>query len=273
MISSVSGFKEKQIKLSKNIKQIEIEIEQKDKQIKEIDDVLKKSDDIQISTLEDKLQRAKTHIKGLERDIAQKEVSIDLAKKSLNAAQTKLQDELKKDTKHRQTSEVASFSSQTLNVAKKIKDEIMHDMREAIQEKTKDQFLSLIEDSADFTNVEIDEDYNVLVTHKTGYKACTTLSAGQQQILALSFMAALNTISGFNNPIVIDTPLARISNTPQENIANKLPKYLPGRQVTLLVLPEKEYTKSLREKISSRIAKEYKIIKGEDGNAEVVDYG
>ena len=77
-------------------------------------------------------------------------------------------------------------------------------------------------------------------------------------MLALSFMAALKEVSGFHFPVVIDTPLGRISREPKDNVAESLPKYLEGTQVTMLMTDE-EYTESVRKRMSPRIGKELKL--------------
>jgi len=97
-----------------------------------------------------------------------------------------------------------------------------------------------------------------------------TLSAGERQVLALSFMAALNSVSGFDVPIIIDTPLGRISKEPKKSIARNLPKYLKGEQVTLLVT-EEEYTPEVRASLSGRVGKSYVIEFKETGNGNLAE--
>ena len=65
-------------------------------------------------------------------------------------------------------------------------------------------------------------------------------------------------VSGFDAPLVIDTPLGRMSREPKLNIAEKLPSYLKGKQITLL-LTEEEYTPEVRKRIQKHVGKEYKI--------------
>jgi len=125
-----------------------------------------------------------------------------------------------------------------------------------------------------FKDVRIDKDYNISIIDNRGMESVGTLSAGERQVLALSFMSSLNIVSGFDAPIIIDTPLARITGEPRENIARSLPNYLMRRQVILLVT-EDEYTKVVREKIKKAVGKEY-LIKfretKEGGEAEVVAF-
>ncbi|MEM4736472.1 MAG: hypothetical protein QXD41_01230, partial [Nitrososphaeria archaeon] len=84
--------------------------------------------------------------------------------------------------------------------------------------------------------------------------------------------AALNSVSGFDVPIVIDTPLARISSEPSRSIARNLPNYLQGKQVTLLVT-EKEYSPEVRKELSSTVGKTYiiDVIEKEWGNLAQVN--
>lgn len=87
-------------------------------------------------------------------------------------------------------------------------------------------------------------------------------------------MAALNSVSGFNVPIIIDTPLGNISKEPKKNIASNLPNYLKGKQVTMLVT-EEEYSLEVRERLRERVGREYKIKFEEtsDGSqAKVIPY-
>jgi DNA sulfur modification protein DndD len=149
----------------------------------------------------------------------------------------------------------------------------MRDVKNEIEGKTKEQFLELIWKEKTYTDVKIDDNYNISVIHESGMEGIGTLSAGERQVLALSFMAALNSVSGFDAPIIIDTPLGRISKEPKINIAKNLANYLKGKQVTLLVT-EEEYTPEVAEKLRANIAKEYKIefVEQEVGNlAKVVE--
>ncbi len=109
-----------------------------------------------------------------------------------------------------------------------------------------------------FTAVNINENYNISVIDKRGNEAIGSLSAGERQVLALSFMSALNIVSGFDTPLIIDTPLGRISKEPRENIASILPGYLKNKQVLLLVT-ETEYSEGVRKRLKKAVGKEYRI--------------
>jgi DNA sulfur modification protein DndD len=71
-------------------------------------------------------------------------------------------------------------------------------------------------------------------------------------------MAALTQISGFNAPILIDTPLGRISSEPRKKIAQNLPRYVENTQITFLMTDE-EYTQSVRGILKGTLANEYQL--------------
>ena len=106
------------------------------------------------------------------------------------------------------------------------------------------------------------------------WECIETLPADERQLLGLSFMAALNSVSGFNVPIIIDTPLGRIPREHGKSIASNLSNYLKEKQVTLLVTDE-EYTPEVKESLSERVGMSYSITCKETGTgvlAEVVPY-
>jgi DNA sulfur modification protein DndD len=181
--------------------------------------------------------------------------------------------EIRKEEKQDALVEKMDFCQSGIDCAEEIKNRIMKEVKVEIEQRASEQFLALIWKKDTFKGVVIDEEYNVKVPHVSGREALGTLSAGERQVCALSFMAALNSVSGFVVPIIIDTPLARISSKPRVNIATYLPTYLEGTQVTLLVT-EEEYTPEVREALDKRVGKSYKIEveEKERGNLAEVNY-
>ena len=188
--------------------------------------------------------------------------------------ETNLRKELKKESKYDDLRETLDFCNTSIEEMERIKNEIMSDFRTELERLTKKQFFELIWKKDNYIDVTIDNNYEISVTHQSGGEGIGTLSAGERQVLALSFMAALNNVSGFDVPIIIDTPLGRISKEPKLNIAKNLPNYLAGKQVILLVT-EEEYSHEVQDKLSSRVGSEYRINfhEGENGAiSKVIPY-
>jgi len=153
---------------------------------------------------------------------------------------------------------ILDFCRLSLNRAEDIQKYLIDKIREDVEIKTEQQFEEIISRGETYKGILINENYDVRVKHVSGDDAAPDLSSGEGQILALSFMAALNSVSGFNLPTIIDTPLGRLDEEPTGSIADNFPNYLKGKQVILLVT-SKEYSESFRKKIYSRVGKEYKI--------------
>jgi DNA sulfur modification protein DndD len=176
----------------------------------------------------------------------------------IRANNIELNRELRKERKHNSLLQTLTFCDEGIKAAQEIKNRIMKEVKDDIEKRTSQQFTALIWKKGTFKGVLIDDEYNISVPDVSGREAFGTLSAGERQVCALSFMAALNSVSGFEVPIVIDTPLARISSEPRRNIAKNLPDYLEGTQVTLLVTAE-EYTPEVEAALAERVGKTYRI--------------
>ncbi|MEI2611832.1 MAG: AAA family ATPase [Candidatus Promineifilaceae bacterium] len=68
-------------------------------------------------------------------------------------------------------------------------------MRQQIESKTHDIFRSLIWKDSHFTNVKLGADYNLEVIDRYGKSARPELSAGERQVLSLSFITAMSQVS------------------------------------------------------------------------------
>ena len=274
MLKELKTFRDKQTKDSKDLKDRKDKIEQKNKRLKEIHEQIKHVDIGQIERYERELENLKQKKEDIIQDITIKEGIMKSLENEISVLEKNYKDELAGIEKRDDLRKVLLFCEDALEAAGKIKNEIMQEVRNQIKEKTKKQFFELIWKKDSFKDVKINRDYNISVVDNRGMEAVGTLSAGERQVLALAFMSALNKVSGFDVPIIIDTPLARIAGEPRENIARNLPYYLMGKQVLLLVT-EDEYTKNVREKIRKAVGKEY-LIKfretEEGGEAEVVAY-
>jgi len=274
VISEIKNFEEVYERYNKKLREYKERRKNKSKRLKFISEEINKVDVEQINFWEEKLQEYKQVKEKLIERISEGKVRCEEAEKYIRKIEKDLRKEMEKEERFKETQELVDFCDKSLEEAKKIKDRIMENVRKEIEEKTKKQFFELIWKKREYKDVKIDKDYNISVLHQSGIEGIGTMSAGERQALALSFMAALNSVSGFDVPIIIDTPLGRLSKKPKNNIARNLPNYLRGKQVTLLVTDE-EYTPEVREKILDRLCKEYRIefresLKGNE--AKVVSY-
>lgn len=130
------------------------------------------------------------------------------------------------------------------------------DMREKIQDKTKEIFKKLVWKESHFQGVKLGPDFNLEVIDRYGYSARPELSAGERQVLSLSFIMAMSRISDEEAPLVMDTPFGRLSSHHRNAICEHLP--VLADQLVLFVTDE-ELRDEARQNIENRIGAEYRL--------------
>ena len=107
-----------------------------------------------------------------------------------------------------------------------------------------------------FHDVRLSQDFDLEVIDRYGRPARPELSAGERQVLSLSFITAMSRISEEEAPLVMDTPFGRLSSQPRNNVT----KYLPNLadQLVLLVIDE-ESRDQARANLVPRIGYEYEL--------------
>mgnify|MGYP001121164503 CR=1 FL=1 len=258
IINNLKDFDKRVISFGKRLKNLEENRKKKSERLQKIYEKLEKTDFEKTKLWSHKIKEYKGIRDGLISKIALLEYDIREKDKEQKKLEKDLYNELNKEKKYKRLLKNLKLCDKSLEALKKTKYEIMEDVRKEIKENTKQQFFDLIWKKKTFKDVNIDENYNISVVDQYGMEGIGTLGAGERQVLALSFIAALNSVSGFNVPIIIDTPLARISKEPKKNIANNLLNYMKGKQVALLVT-EEEYTSEVKNRLSERVGREYII--------------
>ena len=88
------------------------------------------------------------------------------------------------------------------------------------------------------------DDYTISLINKMDYDCLGSLSAGERELLALAFTLGLHKVSGFDSPILIDTPVAKLSGKHRGNFGEILTKVSSEKQVILLFTPA-EYSEEI----------------------------
>jgi DNA sulfur modification protein DndD len=114
-----------------------------------------------------------------------------------------------------------------------------------------------------FSKVEICEDYSIQLIHSLGYSCLGTVSAGERELLALAFTLALHDTSGFDAPILIDTPVARISDAHREKFGKLLSEIGMNKQIMLLFTPS-EYSDEISVPLDKCASSRYQLVLSSD---------
>ncbi len=275
MLEKIKSFPDDIRTLEKRLESLEDDKKEKNERIDTISQQIKQTNLKEIESWEDQKQKFAKERDSCSMEIGRWGLIIDQRTNKIRSLDSKRKQEIKKQAKYDNLNNLLAFCDDGVKCAEETKDVIMKEVKKQVEKKASEQFLALIWKKNTYKGLTIDDNYNISVPYVDGREALGTLSAGERQVCALSFMAALNSVSGFKIPIIIDTPLARISREPRKNIAENLPNYLGGTQLTLLVT-EEEYTKEVKEALSGKVGKTYLINfeeteKGKKADVELVN--
>lgn len=214
---------------------------------------------------EQEIRKLQQRRKELEKDLDLTAINegVCLQRKSIYEGQVKKANEnltkkLEEESKYRKLLKRRELINSSIKVIKDIKNKIMKETKEHLESKLNQIYNEIIWKEEKF-KIHIDEEYNLSIYLEDGdVDMLGSLSAGETEVLAFSFLAALSSISGFEFPIIIDTLFGRISRQTRINFTKMLPKILSDRQVIILVT-DTEFTPDLREILKPNIAKYYKI--------------
>ncbi len=151
-----------------------------------------------------------------------------------------------------------------------VAEDILKDIQSKIEEKTDEYFHEMIWKKETYDKVKIGDGYKISIKDRAGGERVGNLSAGEEQVLAFSFMAALKAISGFDAPILIDSPFGRIDPGQKDEIATSLPNFLKGKQVTFL-MTDSEFTPRMRQAFENRLGGVYDISYDEDSDVSDIN--
>ena len=146
----------------------------------------------------------------------------------------------------------------SLAVISDVKKEIMAETREIIQDETNEKFFNLIRKSQTFGGINITEDYEVRLFDEDGRPASSSASASEVELLALSFILAIHSVSGFESPLVVDTLLARTSGEQRLNVAKSCLNVSEEKQLLLFLIDE-EYTEPVKRLFKEKHVSEYSL--------------
>lgn len=258
-------FKETLVSKKKTIKDLKSERKAISNRITDINDELAGIDEEKVKKLQNEIQTYESLIisntekkGGIKRQIEDTEKLLEDVRKDI------IEEEKKAGIKNKIQASL-DLCNELLSEAKNIYQNLEEDIHNKLQELTSHEFGNLHWKEF-YQGVVIDKDYEVKILKEGGYVVPQDLSKGGQLVLALSFMTALNSLSGFGLPIVIDTPLGRLDEPIKENIGKYLPEYTKNKQVTLLVTGS-EYSEAFRKGIRNHVGKEYELnyIQEKDG--------
>ena len=258
-------FNEEIIEKLGNIEESKSKREEIDREINEINIQIEEVDEEEVKRLQKLILEYEELIKVNNRKFGGLSKQIELDLESLEDVRKDIKEEEKKQEERIKIQSSIDICKMAQSEIKAIYEELEEDIQNKLEELTSLEFESMHWKEF-YDGVEIDKNYDVFISKNGEIIVPNDLSKGGQLVLALSFMTALNSLSGFGLPMVIDTPLGRLDEPIKENIGKYIPKYTKGKQLTLLVTGS-EYSDEFRAGIRDYVGKEYELdyIQEKDG--------
>ncbi len=152
------------------------------------------------------------------------------------------------------------FCENIIKYCKYIEEELGLRLHKHIEKAVNEEFQSIYNGDGSrnkYKKIIIDKSFNISIKKVDG-ELNTSLdpSSGAQLAVALAFITAINSSSGYKLPQIMDTSLGRWGNRLRRNFSKTLPDYLENHQMVFLFL-DSEYTGEFKEKISKYVGKEY----------------
>ena len=171
-------------------------------------------------------------LKGtLEQKIHENQILLDRLNRQYNK-------ELEKDEQTRIIQKKLDLCIDSLDVIKRSKDEIMTKTKETIEKYVNDKFSELLWKKNTYDHIVIDDNYNLQLYHSSGLQGLGSASAAERALLALAYTLGIHSVSGYNSPLIIDTPLSRVSDEHRKNFSESLIKISENKQIILLFTPD-----------------------------------
>lgn len=263
-------FKDKMVTITKEIITNEKELEKIEKRMDKIDKDLIGYDSVKIKEW---VNQQKIYEGFLESD--QRRLGFQLGKKKeieakVEELEKKFDEETKKEEKTKELTTQINFCRKALNIVIETKQVIMDETREKIQYETKKLFFALIWKKKTFKDISISEDYDIDLIHAMGFSCLGSISAAERELLALSFTLAIHKISGFDSPILIDTPVARVSDEHRENLGNIFSEISKDKQLILLFTPA-EYSPEISKPMDIKGSSKFHIKLSSDEKEAILE--
>lgn len=154
--------------------------------------------------------------------------------------------------------ELISLAGRSQEAMEDIKNELIDQRREEVEEHASETFLKLTNRPDQYDGLTITDNYELRV--RSGGASRTIQeqkpSEGQKQIIAYSFIAGLSRYTTRDAPVVIDTPIGRLDREHKNNLLKHYPEF--SEQVMILYQPN-ELELEDQEQLSDSMSKHYSI--------------
>ncbi len=178
-----------------------------------------------------------------------------------------------KENKNDNNARIIKYSAMSMEVLNEFKIRLQREKVNKLSATITDCFKQLVEKDSLVSRISVDPDtLDVTIYDIEGNELLKNqLSAGEQQMFAVSIVWALALTSGYKAPVIIDTPMARLDS---ENRANFVKNYLPAASSQVVVLStDEEIIGRYHDMIRPNVIDYYTLLYREEEQCTSITHG
>jgi DNA sulfur modification protein DndD len=217
---------------------------------------MKGADQAEVSDLAKKREKYQADIDDYRTEQVRVDMELEEVRKRIKELERQIELARKTDNKARVLARKVELAQKSSDVINKVYETFAESKRLEIERETRGIFGSLAWKGEHFQDVRLTPDYQLEVIDRYGLPARPDLSAGERQVLSLSFITAMAKVAQREAPLIMDTPFGRLSSAHRETITANLPNLAP--QLVLFVTDEELRDRAL-ENLAARIGTEYRL--------------
>lgn len=214
------------------------------------------AEEVNIDNLESRREQFSRSIKLSLQKRGQNEQKIVQLQSTIDGIIKDRAEEEKKQGLLRKLSNREAMARKSSEAITAIKVRFYEETRKRIENETKLMFDKLAWKTEQFNEIRLDPEFHLEVIDRWNKPSREELSAGERQILSLSFISAMARLSGEEAPVIMDTPFARLSGVVLRNVAQHLPDLLPQ---LILFVTDQEWSESSRSGLEPKVGAQYKL--------------
>jgi len=219
--------------------------------------------------LEDKLVK-------LEAEGVNLQSNLDDLKREHEQLTAQLKEEKQKQGLHDELTRRSTLARDTRDALSSIYDDFTLEIKILIGDYASKLFRELLDSEGrdNLRKLIVNEDYSLQVLDRWDKPFLANISAGQRQIMSISFIAALAQLASkdtlFEMPLFMDTPFGRLSKEHRLNLIKKVPE-LSSQWILLATDTEFRRQEAKQLKEGKKWGKFYILKSQEDGNTSIIE--
>ena len=233
-----------------------------DKQKDEFDRRIGSADEVDLVAIDRTIKEFKTKQKLYDQEIGRSQERITQLEDQIEGINKRIEIEIKKEKELGGLNRREKLAEMAEKAVSEIKDKFYCEVRKYIESETKQVFDLLAWKQDHFTDIKLNDEFQIEVLDKWGLPTKSELSAGERQILSLAFISAMARLSGEESPIIMDTPFARLSSNHLTRTASNIPKLHPQ---LILFVTDTEWNQAKESDLINHISLDYNLVFHSDG--------